>query len=601
MQLQSRDITSFIEQTGAYINTAILSYKEVIGFVNVKDLSINKDLLFHKCEFKNRVVLENLKLSNSITFSDCIFRGGLSFSNVEKNDLGNNKVGIEISQGEVGDLSFSYVIIDRIYIQAVPKIDVVNVTESKVESIELYNNQTINSFHIYNIIVRKELSITKSKLFYNFNCRESDVKSFILSNCEFNLPVLFFYTFITDEINIYECDFKEYVSINCPTNSVDRDGKFAIVLSRFSKDLSYYFEEEKDKFLNHKKFSLINNIVNGGFKMAYLDGVIKGGDKRGFVLKELNLSLSNKNEGSYSFFDLTFENINIGGNNMKSSIELSNVNCSNIYFKKFINLGNVLMINCFEKEDLYYNKFTISGSLLNNLTFLNVNLNKFRQVDIIESSLNSIKANNTIFFDFNKLGGKGDYKKRSFIIIGLRWLIFLFFRSRNSREINFWENKREVYKQLKQSMEQNGDRIHALDFKSFEMKAHRNYLQLTKSIWNPNRIILALSSTNDYGLNWIKALMLCVITMGLFYIVLLVQVELDLGFHVNLSYSELTLKRISENLNIFFQILNPIHDVKRVFEGKQITSWTYFWDYFSRIVMSFFIFQIVSAFRKYVK
>lgn len=602
MAINSKSVENFLRQENEYKGKSILSNVNIEN-LDIKGIEIRESLQFHRCNFTQSVNLENLNLHDKLIFSNCTFNGRIEFSNIKNN---SEEQQYDLSEIRINDceikniLSFNTIEINKLYLENLPQIESLFIKVCKIATIRFYNIPIIKSNYFDGLICLEKTDFIKCK--FTNDCYHINTKICKLSwnSCEFNMPIMLLENFITEDFDIYECDFNEYVSIKSPIEDQDINGKMKIERSRFKKDLYYDYSEKQNKFFNHKNFYFDNNTVSENFTLIYYQDINNISENKA-ILEDLELNFTSKNESLSKLSYLSFKKITIKGNNNKGSLQISNIDCHNIHFDKLINLGNILMINCFNNKGFVYDKFKISNSLLNNLTLLNVNLSTFQQTEITESSLNNIKANNTIFFNFNKLGGKGDYKKRNILIRFARWLIFLFFRSRNSMEIKFWENKREVYKQLKQSMEQNGDRIHALDFKSFEMKAHRKFLILTKGVLNSNRIILMLSSTNDFGLNWIKALILCIITMGTFYVVLLVQTDPDLGFNLNKSYMDLTLKKLSGNFNIFFQILNPIHDVKRVFDGMQINNWTYFFDYFSRIAMSFFIFQIVSAFRKYIK
>lgn len=602
-ELEEKDIIEFIKQEGSYQGVTTLSYRTIIGPVKISDLKITNNILFSNCIFKDGIAFHNIKLSNELNFESCTFGNGLIFSSIEKhNESSHSTSVIRINSGEIrGVLSFLSVNITKLTVQAISQIDVLNIEYSQIHNVNLYNISKIDSCSFIRIKVKNELELTRCNVYSNFNCLDSKIFELKFNTCEFNLPIILMHDFISVKFSIYECDFNEYVLIYSANLEEETNGEIRITQSRIKKDFAYYYEEENGKSFCHKNFYFTNNLVSDNFNISYLDGVIKGTQQIKHSLKNLELIFNNKNDGSYKFSNLNFENLTISGNNSKSSLQLVYLNCKNIYFKNLINLGTISMINCFKDKGLFYDKFKISGSLLNNLTMLNVDLNKFDSIEISESSLNGLKANNTIFFDFEKLNGEGNYQKRSIQIRLLRWFLFFFFNSKNQSEVNFWENKREVYKQLKLSMEQNGDRINSLKFKSSEMKAHRKYLILTKVIFNPDRIILGLSSINDFGLNWAKAAVICIIMMLSLYTILLVQINPILGFNFNWDYLDNTLKAWIENLNIFFQLLNPIHDVKKVYEGFEITNTTYLIDYISRITMSFFVFQIVSAFRKYIK
>jgi hypothetical protein len=603
-ELERKDVIEFVTQTGSYQGRTTLDYCTIIGHVSVEDIHITSGLLFSNCVFKHGVTFRNLKLSNELVFENCIFENKLDFSHIEKyEDVNVDSSGIRINSGKIeGLLSFKNLKIKVLDVQAIEKIEVINLEYSKIENVRFYNISNIGSCSFININIENDIELIRCSILHNFHGINSRIGTFDLNSCVFNIPITLMADFVTFSFNVFECDFNEYFFMYSPQYKRELNGKMKIVRSRFKKDFSYNYEEEKGLFFCHQSFYFQENSVNDNFSITNLDGIIKGVEKVNFLLKEFLLYIDNKSDSLYKLQNLNFEKISVSGNNAKSAIQLQNVNCQELHFKNLINTGNISIVNCFNGNGKYsFDKFKISRSLINNLTMLNIDLNKFKSIEISESSLNGLKANNTNFFDFNKLNGTGNYQKRGLLIRLIRWICFMVFNSKNENEIIFWENKREVYKQLKLSMDQNGDRINSLKFKAFEMKAYRKYLVLTKRIFNPDRIILGLSSINDFGLNWLKAFILCVIAMFSLYVALLVQINPILEFNLNWNNFDYTIETIIENLNIFFQLLNPIHDIKKVYEGFEITNLTYLIDYFSRITMSFFIFQIVSAFRKYIK
>jgi hypothetical protein len=57
-----------------------------------------------------------------------------------------------------------------------------------------------------------------------------------------------------------------------------------------------------------------------------------------------------------------------------------------------------------------------------------------------------------------------------------------------------------------------------------------------------------------------------------------------------------------DNIKIWIVLLNPVHRISDLNEKiNNYSDWIYFWDLLSRVIVSYFIFQMISAFRKFNK
>ncbi|MDP1744660.1 MAG: hypothetical protein Q8L90_03730 [Bacteroidota bacterium] len=137
----------------------------------------------------------------------------------------------------------------------------------------------------------------------------------------------------------------------------------------------------------------------------------------------------------------------------------------------------------------------------------------------------------------------------------------------------------------------------------------KNCFGIIKNHFNRNwneRIILWSSQTNDFGQNWIKPLALLFLFSFVCYI--------PVGFLTSdtLNYDKFANSWIDirqnvkivcwDNIRNWLVLLNPAHRIKDIDENiDKYSHWVYFWDLLGRVVISFFIFQTVSAFRKFHK
>ncbi|WP_338814185.1 hypothetical protein V9L05_02030 [Bernardetia sp. Wsw4-3y2] len=169
---------------------------------------------------------------------------------------------------------------------------------------------------------------------------------------------------------------------------------------------------------------------------------------------------------------------------------------------------------------------------------------------------------------------------------------------------------REIYRQIRFVLERQGDKIASLKFKSVEMETHKNeVINRFQYKWYhdlQDKIILLSGWTNDFGRSWFKPVRLMIPITIFFYFLIITGVSNKLSYCPNLFSIQswyITLCEYCNYINIMPQLLDPTHSLSRIFiDNKYITIgfWAYFFDYFYKVILAFFIFQVISAFRKYV-
>jgi len=93
----------------------------------------------------------------------------------------------------------------------------------------------------------------------------------------------------------------------------------------------------------------------------------------------------------------------------------------------------------------------------------------------------------------------------------------------------------------------------------------------------------------------------------LFYILIAIDVSPELTWKPSFYLSDIfyTISSVYEKLFIFPQLFNPARAINRMFDENKmdvdLSASLYFLDAIHRIILTFFIVQIVSAFRKFIK
>jgi len=223
------------------------------------------------------------------------------------------------------------------------------------------------------------------------------------------------------------------------------------------------------------------------------------------------------------------------------------------------------------------NEFRSINSHLGRTNFTSFSFEGFENIEINDSNFSEIITANVRWFDPEKILKK-------------------------SKDCKDFGGNRDLFRQLKYSMFKQGDRVQALFFKRYEMQALRKQLLLMKG-HTGEKAMLWMNGSNDHGQNWIKPMVLGLIFTGIFYVFFIISTAPELTNTFSFSIVNLvsTVNVILKYALVALKFLNPTHtysslgtDIRDNFLGN-------LFDIIQRIVISYFIFQTISAFRKYIK
>jgi hypothetical protein len=187
------------------------------------------------------------------------------------------------------------------------------------------------------------------------------------------------------------------------------------------------------------------------------------------------------------------------------------------------------------------------------------------------------------------------------ITANVRWFApeIILKTAKNSQDFGKY---RDLFRQLKFAMLKQGDRVQALFFKRYEMQALRKQL-LTEKGYKGEKAMLWMNGSNDHGQNWIKPMLLGLLFTCIFYVAFIISTAPELSGHTSLSWTNvsMTLKVIPKYFHIALKFLNPTHTYESLGATIKDNIPGNLFDIVQRIVISYFIFQTISAFRKYIK
>ncbi len=279
-------------------------------------------------------------------------------------------------------------------------------------------------------------------------------------------------------------------------------------------------------------------------------------------------------------------------------IQDSQINRLNAHDSKIKKLDiNNLRPSEFRLSDLSIHDFLLNKFKKNQnptefeLNFINIEDQSRRgSISFIDSDLSELSFNSCYFESFKELVVKSS-KLDKINCTATTWPQMVTSPEGKKKQFEI----REACRQLKFAMAAHHDKVSELLFHALEMNAYRKIVR--SKGWHPrfwnDRLSLLAGSSNNFGLNWFIPLVLITLFLTLNYIAIL--------------YSHCPIDMRTSNFwclfewTDFFLLFNPTHRLDQLSLTGDIGGWTAFWDFFSRIISAFFIYQIVAAFRKFRK
>jgi hypothetical protein len=545
--------------------------------IQIQNCNLNDGLKFVNCQFDKRVIFLNCLSNksdfdflpgdkslefvdctiNEIGIQDCRLEGGVVFYNSNLDVL--NAYGTHVTVG--GGLDFS-------------KTSIVN------KSINVSNcnfkGQISLSEGVFNGYIRFENNITSS---YDFSFSSFSKNIFIWAG--FCKSIIFYQSKFEDDFNL------QVVKI---------DGSLSIIECSFKK----IFRIELDE---------LNGNIRGFLKSIYLSQSdflnvfsLKQFKSDRTSIKKIDLIFQNLN-GSFLIDDISIDEMHISGYNTSSRLVLENVVLNNLYLEKFRNAGSIDFINVRPGET--ESQIGIQSSILGSFAFVNCQLMKFKTINIHDSIFDQVISSGTKWFDFKHIIHSIDTPKVNWFKRVWQCFKMLFHNLPDDNlEVQKLYQIREIFRQLKVSMDKQGNRIQGLYFQSQEFIAYQKELKLTHSIYMSERLILSSNKSNSHGQNWLKPIILGVLFTLVLFTLMVYSMNPNLSITAPWNSDFIsTFQVYNEYINSIPELFNPTFRLDLVFQKQvhELDFWTYFIALVQRISISYFIFQTISAFRKYLK
>lgn len=581
LEIEEKEIDPIIKLNNKNYLTKAITIKNCV-FHN--DLILNKidigfGIRFIKCQFDKNVIIQEVIASGihepfnadnaNILFDDCNINGDIIIENTNLQQ----------------SLLFTNC----------KNINKIHINSSKIDSIVI-EDSTLNIIDVEHLETRLGLRINKSTLkkwgqYWDVNSKEGGL-AFIESVFEKHqsigggkqLSISINNSILNDKINISGVNTND---VTLYTNKFE-DG---VVIEK-------EVDTEQGKMISNIKNLYIRNCNFVGDFEITSDKKIANAK---IFPEKLNINCSALSKGNMNIVNSAIGEIKLEGINNSSSISFNDCSTNKLNVRDFINQGQLFFTDfkAIENKD---SLIIINKTYLGKTFFSNCNFSSFNNVQIKHSILTEINSSLVNWFDYKNLNQTSTFFEKYFFVdkdIQLKKSNF------NKRGWYRSKTNRDVFRQLKFAMQKQGDLVQSLYFKTLELKAYREeigYYKWDKQIGT--RVMLAMNQSNDFGLNWTRPIFLLLFLTLIFWIIISLGVSSAFSFYPSFKFEsiKLTLLYLSNELDSLPLLLNPIRKLSEIYNLKNNPSFLVSTiDYLHRIVLSYLIFQTVSAFRKYLK
>jgi len=457
-----------------------------------------------------------------------------------------------------------------------------NLIRSVISSIDFIVDTNFSTFSITNSDIVGNIKLDNVNIEL-FKMSKSKVGGYIwIWHSKFTNSFLLFKSTIKSYLSIEICEINEFISQECDIYNLD----IVLSLVQDEKILRYACNDVSILDTKFEKDCKIFEVCN---------------PEKEISINSLRMHFGSNSNGGVYFNSLNINSFEIFGKNFNSDITIDDSNITKFNIEDFSNYKTISIFNL--------KPFGINSNFSANKSNLGLTQLYFcRLIDYEKVVIKQITLTNMI------TSGVKWFKYKSFPIptirreFSIKFYIKCFFDlnyklSNYSNTIDSFQDLRELFRQLKVVMEKQGNKVQALIFKQYEMQAYKKELKLTKSFYNLERIILWANQSNDHGQNWFKPILLGVLFTILFLLLIVISSNSELSFKPSFNLHDIryTWNYLFQHLKFFPNFLNPAFRMEDIFKGQNFTYTfgSYFWSLIQRISISFFIYQTVTAFRKY--
>jgi hypothetical protein len=528
----------------------------------------------HNFTFEELVSFTDLDIQYGLHFSNCHFKKGISFRNI-KNSL-NTSTEDDLGGGiSFINCSGKYIKFERncniprgIELDKKTNIENLFVLQSEIKN----GGLKINDSSISNLL---DISIGKFEL----RIGNSEIKTLRVESLIGDISIV--KSKFTDWAKFWNVECSNSFTLNYNTF----EDSFEIKVSRINR-LNIHGDTFKRKSLFENRNNTENNISSNLNEIYITDANFTESfefDGMGKKLSKITLPFSLSCQGVLKINNWKINETIISGINQNLKLLFNKIDFKRIVLNEFSNFGVVNFNECsadntnFNSADDPDSSIIISNSSFGNTKFSEFDFNSFNFINTSNVSFEGIEASNVKWFADNKLQ----------------------INSLLPADEKGYRRKRELYRQIKQTLRSKGNQIDSLVFQAREMQAYRNELKKSKKYGLQDRIIMTVNQTNNYGMNWLKPLTLILLSTLVCYALFLPLFSKIMEYNLNndlISCSEY-FTEFKSKLPALAQMLNPARRFSTTY-GENASTSLYFFDLFHRVVLGILIFQLIKAFRR---
>lgn len=575
---------------------------------NNESIAVFNNILINKAIIIDNQELPDLRLKNSITKSFFI----------KRSKLGN----FTISNSTLGSFSINYESI-------IKNFQLTN--ESKIERLSLNNKSTIGDFEIFNESIMGNFDIDNaSKTNDFFIMHQSTAGNFRIHNKSYtgsfyidhsntgNFTILYeskvndidIITSKVDTINVAFGSTIEDFRINSRTIAQglsihnSKIKKFSVSKSKIG-DLVFHESEVSEILVLQSdtgEIILDKNVIKRHLKISADSKIwtikVQGKDIRKILMQDSYIQIFNWEQDTFCMVNI--ENCQIESFLLEQAVipkdsvfQVSRTSINQIKFSLFTNTAwfSISALRPLRNHTRFTEKN--NRPIFEEGKYLFEELNRRSSIHLINSDMGKtsfIDCNLNIFDDFFYY----NTKLLEVFIGGTQLPLKITIPFKLNSETN--EQQRLAFGQFKKIYDNRGDNVSANEFLALELNAYTAQLKERKIKHGEQFNLFLNKFSSNYGNDWVRSV---IITLSINSICFLIYC-LILGYRIGSDWG-LFIKLCGYS----FEFLNPLRKADFLNSHFKLPDWRIgvgvFWDYMSRIIIAYFVYQTIQAFRRFGK
>jgi len=428
--------------------------------------------------------------------------------------------------------------------------------------------------------------INKRKVSQNLQIANTDISQWsdiIISNCIFEDEVIFKGIKIKHSIRFFNCVFLKRFNLSNLTSvshitfencTFERQISLQNIDSENIKFKSCTFNGNKTPQLQEfscENFHFCGNTIKNDLyikprkiRKVYLEGSESLGLisfsylNRSEIIDDFMIFTRQNHKTDYLIKNLSTKNIQIHGELKDVNLILNKICIGTAVLNNFSNYGNFKIISLEALDE--NSNIVLKNSYLGKSQISSIDFSKYRRVIISNTNIIEVTP------------------------VNINWC----YQNINSESL---AAKKEIFRQLKLINKKNEDIDAKLKFEKHEMQTFLKLSKQNKTSFSDSFILLTNFLSNDFGLSWLRALLILLSFSATCYTLIKIQ----------LGQVYFSTELIADEIGYFLNFTNPIHLFDKVFKisKDEHTNGAILVDSVAKLINAYLVFQLISAFRKY--